>query len=230
MKQELYKLENQIEKLKRGEPSNFLDAKELLFLSSKIAKGKYEIYSPYKDAEKKIIYSKNLPEVILYKIITKEELRHREIMGSVLALNIDNSCLGDIINKDGIWYFYILKNVSSYIKNNLTSIGKNRIELEEINLDKLSSYEREYEKLEFIVSSTRIDTVVSSIINKNRKDIIDMLKNKEIIVNYEEINKPSYTLKENDIFSIRRHGKYKYIGIIKSTKKDHLVISCLKYK
>ena len=230
MKQELYKLENQIEKVKRGEPSNFLDEKQLNLFLSRIGKNKYKVYSPYKDSERKIIYMEKLPSITLYKIKTKEELKHQEIMGSILSLNIDNSYLGDIIKKDNNWYFYILSIISPYIKENLTYIGRKKIELEDIDLEILSDYKREYDELELIVSSLRIDTVVSSIINKNRKDIINLLKNKEVMINYEEIIKPSYLLKEGDIFSIRRYGKYKYIGIIKNTRKDHFVISILKYK
>ena len=36
-------------------------------------------------------------------------------------------------------------------------------------------------------------------------------------------------LKENDIFSIRKYGKYKFLGEINRTKKGSLVIKYLKY-
>ena len=38
-----------------------------------------------------------------------------------------------------------------------------------------------------------------------------------------------HILKENDIFSIRRYGKYKFIGVVKNTKKDNYIIKYLKY-
>ena len=37
-------------------------------------------------------------------------------------------------------------------------------------------------------------------------------------------------LKENDIFSIRRYGKFQYIGIKKETKNKNYIIECKKYK
>ena len=55
------------------------------------------------------------------------------------------------------------------------------------------------------------------------------VKNKEVIVNYDVMNKNSYILKENDIFSIRRYGKYKFVGIVKSTKKNNFIVRYLKY-
>ena len=96
-------------------------------------------------------------------------------------------------------------------------------------MDVLKDYERKYEENEMIVSSIRIDSIVSSIINSSRSKAIDKIKNKEVIVNYEIIIKNSYLLKENDIFSIKRYGKYKFVGIVKSTKKDNYIVKYLKY-
>ena len=93
----------------------------------------------------------------------------------------------------------------------------------------MNNYERKYEKLSVIVASLRIDNVLSKIIGTNRDNIVEKIKNKEVIVNYEILNKNSYILHENDIFSVRKYGKYKYIGVINHTKKDNLVIEYLKY-
>ncbi len=119
--------------------------------------------------------------------------------------------------------------MKDYIKDNLLYVGNNKIELEEINLDLLSDYERKYEENEVIVSSNRIDTLIAHIIKTNRQKVIDKIKNKEVILNYEVLTKNSYILKENDIFSIRKYGKFKYIGIKNKTKSNNLIIKYLKY-
>ena len=98
-----------------------------------------------------------------------------------------------------------------------------------MDLSTLDNYERLYEENEIIISSLRIDNVVASIINSSRSKALDKIKNKEVIVNYEVINKNSYILKENDIFSIRKYGKYKFVGIMKSTKKNNFIVKYLKY-
>ena len=43
------------------------------------------------------------------------------------------------------------------------------------------------------------------------------------------LNDPSKKLQEGDIFSIRRYGKYKYIGIIKQTKSGNFLLEVKKY-
>ena len=116
-----------------------------------------------------------------------------------------------------------------YIKDNLKMIGNKKVSLEEVDLSVLDNYERNYEEKEMIVSSLRIDNVVSGIINTSRKVALDKIKNKEVVVNYGVMNKNSYILKESDIFSIRRYGKYKFVGIVKSTKKNNFIVRYLKY-
>ena len=51
----------------------------------------------------------------------------------------------------------------------------------------------------------------------------------EIILNHDFLKNSSYKLKDNDTFSIKRIGKFKYNGVIKNTKSNHLVIEVLKY-
>lgn len=93
----------------------------------------------------------------------------------------------------------------------------------------LGNYERKYEEKEMIISSLRVDNIISGIIITSRKIALDKIKNKEVVVNYDVMNKNSYILKENDIFSIRRYGKYKFVGIVKSTKKNNYIVKYLKY-
>jgi RNA-binding protein YlmH len=127
------------------------------------------------------------------------------------------------------YYFFIIDSIYDLIIRDLHSISNNIIKLQEVNLDILDNYQRQYEEINIIVSSLRIDTVISRIINTNRNIIKDKIKNKEIIINYNILTNNSYTLKENDIFSIRKYGKYKYLGIIKNTKKDNYIIKLNKY-
>ncbi len=229
MNKDIYKIDNSIERVLQDRSTLFLDQKEFSQVKNKLKKNSYKVYYPYKDSEKVILYTKELPSVTLFKINTYDSLRHQDILGSILSLNISSSYLGDIIVDNDNYYFYILSELASFIKDNLLFIGNNRVELEEIPLFLMNNYERKYEKLSVIVASLRIDNVLSKIIGTNRDSIVEKIKNKEVIVNYEILNKNSYILHENDIFSVRKYGKYKYIGVINHTKKDNLVIEYLKY-
>lgn len=229
MKYEIYKINNNVERIKQGRNTLFLDGREFKLVTSKLKKDSYNIYYPYKDSEKVMLYTGKIPKIKLFKIYTVDKLRHQDILGSLFALNIDSCYFGDIVLYERYFYVYIALELADFIKDNLTIIGKSKVSLEEVPLSLLQNYKRKYEEHEIITSSLRIDAIVSNIINSSRKIAIDKINNKEVIVNYEIVSKNSYILKENDIFSIRRYGKYKFIGIVKSTKKDNYIIKYLKY-
>lgn len=229
MKLDVYKINNAVEKIKTGKNTQFLDGRELKIVTGKLKKNEYNVYYPYKDSEKVMLYTGKVPKVKLFKIYTVENVRHQDILGSLFALNIDSSYFGDIVLYNDYYYVFVSEDLALYIKDNLKMIGNKKVSLEEVNLSVLDNYERKYEEKEMIISSLRVDNVVSGIINTSRKVALDKIKNKEVIVNYGVMNKNSYILKESDIFSIRRYGKYKFVGIVKSTKKNNFIVRYLKY-
>lgn len=229
MKSDVYKINNAVEKIKTGKNTQFLDGRELKIVTGKLKKNEYNIYYPYKDSEKVMLYTGKVPKVKLFKIYTVENIRHQDVLGSLFSLNIDLSYFGDIVLFNDYYYVFVSEDLALYIKDNLKMIGNKKVSLEEVDLSVLDNYERKYEEKEIIVSSLRIDNIISDIINTSRKVALDKIKNKEVIVNYDVMNKNSYILKENDIFSIRRYGKYKFVGIVKSTRKNNYIVKYLKY-
>ena len=226
---ENYITNKNIEKLRRNEPTNFLDPKELKNITNKLKKNEYNIFTPYNDSDKIILYNNKIPKVKLLEIITYNPLTHREILGSLFALNISSDTFGDIIINNNKYYFFIIDTIYDLLLRDFNTIGNKPIKLKEIPLDTISNYQRQYEEINLIVSSLRIDTIISRLIQTNRNNIKTLITKKEIILNYNPLTNNSYLLKENDIFSIRKYGKYKFLGIIKTTKKDNLIIKLNKY-
>lgn len=229
MKSDVYKINNAVEKIKTGKNTQFLDGRELKIVTGKLKNNEYNVYYPYKDSEKVMLYTGKIPKVKLFKIYTVENIRHQDILGSLFSLNIDSSYFGDIVLFNDYYYVFVSEDLALYIKDNLKMVGNKKVSLEEVDLSVLDNYERKYEEKEMIISSLRVDNIISGIINTSRKIALDKIKNKEVVVNYDVMNKNSYILKENDIFSIRRYGKYKFVGIVKSTKKNNYIVKYLKY-
>lgn len=225
----MYNIKKNIDRLKRGEPTFFLEPNEIKEVSKYFKKDEFNIFKPFEEAEKVILYKETLPKVVLFKIITKENFRHQDILGSIFSLNIDKELFGDIIIDDNNYYFYLLDSMKDYFLTNFNKIKNNYIELEEIDINSLKDYKRKFKELELIIKSERIDTIVSNITNTSRSKAKDKFKNKEVILNYEILTNPSYLLKEEDIFSIRKYGKFKYIGKVKQTKKNNYIVKIYKY-
>ena len=225
----MYKIDKNYNKLLNGEATNFLNPLEIMDLKGKLKGINYKTYYPFEEAEKIILYINKLPDISLYEIITNNDLRHQDILGSLYNLNIDDSLFGDIIINDNHYYVYINNLIEDYFISNFNKIGKYNISLKKLNLDYLNDYKRKYEEIELIVTSLRIDTVISRIIHTNRDEIKNKMKDKEILLNYDYLKNSSYKLKENDIFSVRKYGKYKFLKVINTTKKDNYIIVVKKY-
>lgn len=228
-KKDYYIVEKNINKILRGEPTNFLDPNIYKQVISKLKGYNYNTYYPYKDSDKLIIYTKETPDIKLLEIISYDKLTHREILGSLFGLNIDSELFGDIIITNNHYYIMIMDSIYNLIIKEYNMVGNHHIKLKEVPLSILNNYTREYQEIEFIVSSLRIDNVISRIIGTSRETIKKKFYDDEIILNYEPCHKLDYNLNENDIFSIRKYGKYKFGGIIKNSKKGNYIIKCYKY-
>ena len=229
MKQNTYEIEKNLDKLTQDIPTGFLTQNIATKIKNKLKKNTYQELYPYKDAEKTILYKNKLPSIKLYKIECKNKLKHSSILGSLFALNITSEVFGDIIEYEDSFYIYLLETISNLIENELTTIDKYQIKLKEVPLNTLENFKRNYEQIELIVTSLRIDTIISKLIDCNREKISELIKDKLITLNYETVTKKEYQLKENDIFSIKKYGKYRFKEIIGKTKKENYIILIEKY-
>jgi len=228
-KKDYYIIEKNINKILRGEYTNFLDPSIFLKLSTKLKNTPYKVFYSYIDSEKVIIYTKTLPNIKVLEIISYEKLTHREILGSLFGLNISNDLFGDIIINDNRYYIIAMDSISELVSNYLNMIGNHPVKLKEVSLETIKDYTKKYEEIHLIVSSLRIDNLISKLIGTSREGIKKKFYEDEVILNYEQCHKTNYILKPNDIFSIKKHGKYKFIGITKTSKKGNYIITCYKY-
>ena len=226
----MYLVEKTINRLNSYGYTFFLKPNELQEVVNHLKKNSYEIYKPYPDSEKNIIYKNRYPEVILFEVITPTTLRHQDILGSLYSLKIEDNLFGDIVITNNHYYIYVLENYRYYFESELNKISNVNIQLIERDLDILANYHMEYETIKIITSSLRLDSVISRTIKTNRDSVKDLIKDKKIVYNYEILKDGDKLIKENDTFSVRKIGKFKFNKIIANTKKDNLILEILKYK
>ena len=224
----IYTVEKIVEKVLYSNSTNFVEIKYLNRVKKELKNVKYNIYEPFVGATKIILYNK-MPNIKIYEIISSNDLRHQDILGTLYSLNISDEMVGDVVIWNNRYFIIILSSIDNYIKSNLTSIKNSKVDLIERDPYYLKDYKQEYEECIIIVPSIRVDVIVSKIINSSRSNALEKIKNGDIYLNYELLTKPTYMLKENDIFSIRKYGKYKFLGEINRTKKGSLVVKYLKY-
>lgn len=229
MKKKNYEVLKNVEKLKRGGYTGFITLDIYLEIKKLLRNDEYNVYYPYLDAEKVILYVNYIPEFHLYEINSYEKLSHAMILGSLFGLNINPDMFGDIVFFNDKFYLYLLDEINDFVIRELEFIGREKVKLIEVENDFLKNYQREYEKIKLIVPSLRIDVITSKIALENRKGAQSLIKNGSVFVNGKAIEKYDYHIKEGDIFSIRRFGKYRFEEVIGQTKKDNYIIIVEKY-
>lgn len=229
-KNDIYFYESMYQKLLKRGYTNFLDQTDLKTFISILNKRKikYYIYYPYEEAEKVMVYKNDIPFIWCLEILCKTELTHSSILGSLFSLQISSSLFGDVILWDNKYYFFCLDEIKSFFISSFNQIGKNRIILKECDISIFKDYKRNFEEKIISCSSTRFDTVLSHLLNLSRNTVEQLFNDKKVILNYEIASKTK-KLKENDVFSVRRYGKYRYLGIINENKKGKYYLKIEKY-
>lgn len=154
-------------------------------------------------------------------------LRHPDVLGALMNLGIERNCIGDIDDYDEI-YFACTYSSYPYIKDHLIKIKKANIHLEEIN--EVREIRQDYICKEYIVSSFRIDKLISVLFNVPRSKVKNYIASGQVKVNYKEVAQTSYLCHNNDIISLRKHGRVKIVDENRKTKSDNYVISGYFYK
>lgn len=166
----------------------------------------------------------NLKPISLLEIVTSEQLKHNDIMGAILNIGLKREVIGNIYINNG--YLVEVKNhVKEYVINNLNYISHYKV--------KVIESEKEIPVLDYvikrvIVSSYRLDNVVSAIFNISRELSKELIINKEVQYNFNNELKIDQRISLESYLSCRRRGKVFIIGECGRTKKDNIILE-VKY-
>ena len=74
-----------------------------------------------------------------------------------------------------------------------------------------------------------MDAVIALGFNSSRSHIISYIEEGKVAVNGRIITSNAYSIKENDVISVRGLGKIRYINTISETKKGRIFVLIHKY-
>ncbi len=213
--------------------TNFLTPEEQAILKNYVGKKyKFTIWGGYENAECCKAYFGEINNFNIVCLKAKfdnkyNSITHRDILGALMSLSINRNQVGDFFVEDEFIYLYTTENFMRFLIENFIEIKNITIKFEVSDIFKNRIVKTQY--FEKIISSPRIDNIVSAIMNCSRKEAQEIIKDDRVKINHiviAEINK----LCNNDcIISIKGKGRFIYKGIIKSTKKDKILIGIEKF-
>lgn len=205
--------------------TKFLTLTEQTQIKNYFKGANYLLTGGYKNPEMKRFLLNTEEEMITcFKIeynSTFLTLSHSNILGSLLSLGIERNVIGDIIPELGV--FYCISEIKDYLLNEFRMIANSAIALKEIEGSSLERTINLEEHKDFI-DSLRLDLVVSRIASVSRDKAKLMIENDLIKVNHLVSNKHTTLLKEEDIISIRKHGRFQIIDTKKRSKKNKILL------
>ena len=152
-----------------------------------------------------------------------ENLTHRDYLGSVLGLGIERSTLGDIIIREKTAYLFAKEDIADYIASSLEKVRRTDVKLSLVDtLPEGELYKTERRRLQAV--GERVDAVIAKLFSISRDDSLSLFKKGLVFADGRQILSPSYIPKENELISVRGHGRFIYRGYESLTKKGKLNI------
>ena len=158
----------------------------------------------------------------------QDALTHRDILGSLMGLNIKRELVGEILTAEDFAVIFCTHTAQQIILSELERVGRAGIKKENEYTGPLpQAYRLEYQG--GTVSSLRLDCVVSLATNVSREKSASLIESGLVNLNFFEETKISREVKEGDILSVRGYGRFVLTQIGSLSKKGRLHITIGKY-
>jgi RNA-binding protein YlmH len=226
--------------------SDFLNLNEqniFISLKNELPRMKYFAYGGFDDAERKILCfcgneSIEVQEEVKFPIVCirveplnqkfSDALNHRDFLGAVLNLGLDRSKIGDILINENEGYIFAHTGISSFIVDQLIKVKHTMVSTSIIDRSDFD-YKPKFQEITGTVSSVRLDSILSVAFHTSRSSLTGLIEGGKVFVGGKVILSNSYTLKENDVVSVRGLGKFIYTGTSYQTKKGRYSVKLLLY-
>lgn len=229
--------------------TDFLDARQKLLLEKVLKSNKIEnyiIFGGFEEAERNVIIfypekwtkeivEKNYASVMqVIEILLPNDLQgkytHRDYLGGLMKLGLKREKIGDIVVWEEGAHIVVLNEIVPFLEQHLSTLirfQKSHISTKEIN--EIHKCVINKEEIEIIVSSTRLDNIVSELCKTSRTKAEEIIRAERVFVNYEVVTKDSKTIKIGDKITIRGKGKFGIVEQVGNTKKGRYILKIEKY-
>ena len=166
-----------------------------------------------------------------------EQLTHRDILGSLMALGIDRNRTGDIAVRENEIYIFCTEQIAPYIAENFVSARRTDLSCDILPLP--DTMEENGSPVPLLppgllftlrtvqcnVASERLDAVAAQVFRLSRGgELPELLRSGKVFINGRTVFDAGRVLKSGDIVSVRGCGRFVYRGIERETKKSRFFV------
>ena len=153
-----------------------------------------------------------------------DKLSHRDFLGSLMNLGISRDTIGDIAIVDNVGYVFAKEDIAPFIADGLNKIKHTDVKCEICDsAPEGTLFRTEPKRVQ--ASSERIDSLIAKVFSLSRDDAQRLFPKKLVFINGRICESLSHTPRQNDVISVRGHGRMIYRGFDSLTRKGKLNIT-----
>ena len=194
-------------------------------------------YGGYGEAERTFLGVSPLEEIsdeefplgcvqILYREC--EALTHRDILGSLMGLNIKRESVGDIVVEPGRTWVFLARPVVPVVAGELSKVGRSGVKCQEVPCGELP-VQKNFQEISGTISSLRLDCAVAFLAKTSRSEAAQLVASGRVALDGLPEEDAARQLWEGCKVSIRGCGKFIYDGQNGLSKKNKLRVIFRKY-
>lgn len=187
----------------------------------------------YPEKFSKQMVEKNFSKIIsAIRITLPKQLHyeHKMYLSAIVKLGVKREKVGDIFVRENSTDIIVLNEMAMFLKNNLQQLTRfQKANCDIIDIQDVEPFKKQFENLEIIVSSMRLDNFVSELARCSRTKSCEILDGQRVFVNYEMETKGAKKIQIGDTITIRGKGKFIVEEMKHKTKTEKYVINLKKF-
>lgn len=154
-------------------------------------------------------------------------LTHRDVLGAVYHLQVDQRQFGDMWIEDDSVYLYVTRKMEPFFRENLTRIGRCPVQFEA--LGQLPAQQFRFRERRHNLSSLRLDRVVAALIGHSRAKAQEKIRGQQVAVNFAVVEDCDQLCHNGDILSVRGVGRFRIAECEPAGRSGRFVVRIEQY-
>ena len=213
----------------------FLNEHESLYLRQNLPKrADISFFGGYPEAVRLMLGASAAEEdfpitALEFKYKPEFDLRHRDFLGSLMALGIRRDTVGDILTSPGRTVIFFSDDIAPYILSQVEKIGRVGVSVGYADTSDLPVPD-DTEELSLTLSSLRLDAFTAAVTNLSRDKAARLIKAETVMVDHVTETSVSQLLREGATITIRKYGKYVLSAVLGETRKGRLRVAVRHFR
>lgn len=162
------------------------------------------------------------------RLTSYDHITHRDCLGALLNLGCRKDAFGDIIVEEDAIHVFVSESIAQTIINECTKIRHSKVTFKRCDEEFIKEVKLDWK--ECVVTSMRLDCIVSAMTHLSRAKSAELIKAGKVQVQHLPLEDCSFLCNNNEVISIRGFGRFFLEGKIKETRKERILIRYAIYK